>query len=84
MTDRTHHRCQCDYCDGEDCKDLPKSTRSELTTQELIDELCKREGVAMCVVSERDRTYVLDRDSLCIGSACSLNGYAPATILVIK
>ena len=52
MTRKLESHCQCDNCSGDDCRDLPKpKTLKELTREELIDELSKREGV---------RTHIID------------------------
>jgi hypothetical protein len=78
MTRETHHHCQCDYCDGEDCKDLPKATRSELTTQELVDELSKRKGVTRYLIDKDVRYHIEDETGM-----YSDGDKGEATILVI-
>ena len=82
MTDRTHHHCQCDNCDGEDCKDLPmgKSIHG-YDTKELVDELCKREDVTKYIVTDDEK------DGHCYltnGRKKSEKIWGKATILVVK
>ena len=52
---------------------LPK-----LTTQELVDELLKREGVTDCVVAGDSRCWITNEGNI------HYQVYAPATILVVK
>ena len=48
------------------------------TTQELITELCKREGVTDCVVAGDSRYCITNEGNI------HYQVYAPATILIVK
>jgi len=82
MTDRTHHHCQCDNCDGEDCKDLPVAPQLKgASPKELIDELCKRGCVTTIIVEDDERTgfcYIVN------GNDKATKVWGAATILVVK
>jgi len=79
MTDRTHHHCQCDNCDGEDCKDLPVAPQLKgASTKELVDELRGRLRVnEICCRS--GEIFVVAH-----GNASSYFDEGKSTILVVK
>ena len=83
MTRETHHHCQCDFCDGEDCKDLPVAPQLKgASTQELIDELRKRPNVECDITEPLDYYWIT---IMAEGDATDkIKGVGEATILVVK